>query len=150
MLSIDTIVGHVSDPCHQDRLHHIDHHGGLDIVTIAPEDLARRRLRAVTDAGRELAIALPRDQKLAHGALLLLTHDQAIMVRAGAQSWLRLTPASSVDAIELGYHAGNLHWKVRFDGASLLVCCVGDAQSYLDRIRTMVESGRVAVANEVG
>jgi urease accessory protein len=143
MLRISSIVGHMADPDLESRVNHADRHGGVDIVTIQPQDLDRRRLKATTDKGREVAIAIPRDQKLTDGAILLLSHDQAVVVRAGAQRWLRLTPASKADAVELGYHAGNLHWRVRFDGADLLVACSGDEHSYLDRIRPMLDDARL-------
>jgi len=143
MLHISRIVGHMADPDLESRVHHADHHGGVDMVTIAPEDLERRRLKAITDSGRQLAIALPRDQKLADGAILLLSDEQAVVVRAGTQRWLRLTPVSKSDAVELGYNAGNLHWRVKFEGAELLVACNGEERTYLDRIRPMLDDGRV-------
>ncbi len=68
-----------------------------------------------------MAIALPRDQKLFDGAVLLLDADRALVVRVDRQHWLQLQPRSLADAIELGYHAGNLHWRVRFADEALLV-----------------------------
>jgi urease accessory protein len=145
MLRVESILGNISQAAMAERIHHISHHGQVDFVTIAADDLDRHRLVASTDSGAEIAIALPRDQKLADGAVLLADHDRAIVVRAGEQRWLRLSPASTEDALELGYHAGNLHWRVRFSGTDLLVAQNGPAGNYTDRIAPMLSAGRVRV-----
>ena len=46
------------------------------------------------------------------GAILVLDESRAIIVRSETERWLRLEPRSIADAIELGYQAGNLHWRV--------------------------------------
>ncbi len=125
------------------KLHDLEHRGAIDTVVIPSADLSRRRLRAVTRAGVELAIALPRDEKLYDGAVLALSEDRAIVVRAATEHWLRLEPASLADAVELGYHAGNLHWRVRFHGACLLVALEGRPEDYVARIETMIADKRV-------
>lgn len=148
MLRVETILGNISQAAMAERIHHISHHGHVEFITIASDDLDRHRLVACTDAGSEVAIALPRDQKLADGAVLLADHDRAIVVRAGEQRWLRLSPRSAEDALELGYHAGNLHWRVRFSGTDLLVAQNGPAGNYTDRIAPMIADGRVSVVEE--
>jgi urease accessory protein len=50
----------------------------VEFVGIAPVDLDRRRLLARTDGGEEVAIALPRDQKLYDGAVLVLDDHRAV------------------------------------------------------------------------
>jgi urease accessory protein len=145
MLRVEAILGNMSQAAMAERLHDIGHHGLVDFVTIAAEDLDRHRLVARTDAGTEVAIALPRDQKLADGAVLVADNDRAIVVRAGQQRWLRLSPRSAEDALELGYHAGNLHWRVRFSGSDLLVAQNGPAANYINRIAPMIDAGRVVI-----
>ncbi len=146
MLHIDQIVGSRSNPEVAEVLHDLDHRGYVDTVVIASSDLARRRLRARSGRGVDLAIALPRDQKLHDGAVLVLDHNLAIVVRAANEQWLRLQPASASDAIELGYHAGNLHWRVRFDGEALLVALEGTPEDYVARLEPMVSDHRVRVS----
>ncbi len=97
-------------------------------------------------AGEDLAIALPRDQTLFDGAVLLLEAGRAIVVRVNTERWLRLSPRSIADAVELGYHAGNLHWRVRFAGETLLVALEAPVDDYLARLGTMVTERRVATA----
>ena len=148
MLRVDAVIGARTDAVLHDRLHDLEHHGAVAVLKVATVDLDRRRLRGRTDKGEDVAIALPRDQKLFDGAVLLLDEKRAIVVRAGEQRWLRLSPRSASDALELGYHAGNLHWRVRFVDADILVSLDGPAETYLARIEPMVESGRVTVSEE--
>jgi urease accessory protein len=124
----------------------LEHRGAVDVVTIPVADLPRRRLLITTRGGEELAIALPRDQKLFDGAVLLVEESRAIVVRAAGERWLRLEPRAIEDAIELGYHAGNLHWRVRFDGKALLVGLEGRPEDYLARLEGLIESRRVSAS----
>jgi urease accessory protein len=148
MLRVNSLVGARTDPDLHHRLHHLEHHGAVEMVKVATVDLDRRRLLARTEKGEEVAITLPRDQKLFDGAVLLLDESRAIVVRAGEQRWLRLSPHSASDALELGYHAGNLHWRVRFDGGDLLVSLDGPAATYVARIEPMIDGGRVTASEE--
>jgi urease accessory protein len=144
MLSVEHIIGSRLDPALSERIHDLEHRGVVDVLLISSEDVARRRFRATTQGGTELAIVLPRDQQLFDGAVLLLDDDRAVVVRLDEQRWLRLQPRSIVDAIELGYHAGNLHWRVRFEGEALLVALEAPAEDYLRRLNALVSPDRVA------
>lgn len=134
MLHIEGVVGDRSDPDLHRRLHRLEHHGAVDVVTIASADMARHRLRVTTPKGEDLAIALPRDQKLFDGAVLLIDDSRAIVVRAEVERWLCLEPRSIAEGVELGYHAGNLHWRVRFEGERLLVALEGPVETYVARL----------------
>jgi urease accessory protein len=138
------LLGHRDDPPVQAALARL-RSGGVDRLCLAAADLARRRLRARTEAGHEVAIALPREQRLHDGALLALEDDYALLVTVAREQWLCLTAADAATALALGYHAGNLHWRVRFSGHTLLIALDGPEQAYLDRLTAFVESGRVAL-----
>jgi urease accessory protein len=101
-------------------------------------------MRVRTQSGEDLAIALSRDQTLFDGAVLLLEAGRAIVVRVATERWLRLAPNSIADAVELGYHAGNLHWRVRFAGDTLLVALEAPVEDYIARLGSMVTERRVA------
>lgn len=146
MIRIDQILGSRLEPSLSERIHRLEHRGTIDIVNIPVGDLARRRLLITTERGEELAIALPRDQRLYDGAVLLMDDQRAIVVRASTQRWLRLEPRSISDAVELGYHAGNLHWRVRFDGNVLLIALEGRPEDYTARIDELISSHRVGVS----
>jgi len=143
MIVLDKILGNVSDELFSDSLHDLGHRGEIEYVSLARADTARRRLRIRTDQGTECGIALPRDQKLTNGAVLFLDESRAIVVHVQDESWLTLIPADAEAALELGYHAGNLHWRVRFDGDRLQVPLEGPVDNYLDRIRPLLDSGQV-------
>ena len=143
MLHIDAVVGDRAEPALHRRLHHLEHHDAVDEVTIPLADMARRRLRITTPKGEDLAIALPRDQKLFDGAVLLIDDSRAIVVRAEVERWLRLQPSSIAEGLELGYHAGNLHWRVRFEGECVLVALEGPVDSYYARLDNIFGGRRI-------
>lgn len=146
MLLLTEIVGHRDEPGIHDRLHAVEHAGRVETLALSVADMARRRVRGVTDAGTDCAIAIARDTSLADGAVLLLEPDRAIVVRAEVERWLRLVPRSAPDAVQLGYQAGNLHWRVRFEGADLLVALEGPVERYIARVRHLIDAGGVSVA----
>ncbi|MEJ8570061.1 urease accessory protein UreE [Microbaculum marinum] len=144
MVRIDSVVGSRLDPGLSDRIHHLEHHDAVEYVRLPTADTARKRLRVTTDRGTDCAIAIPRSQSLFDGAVLSLGDDRAIVLRVLEERWLRLRPATAADALELGYSAGNLHWRVRFDGGDLLVALEGPVEGYLARIAPLIEAGRVS------
>ena len=142
-LKIFGIVGYVSDPILDEQLHALQHQGQVESLLIQPQDVARHRLRAVTDKGTECQIVIPRDKRLGDGAVLLLDSKRAIVVRIDEQRWLKLSPASAADALELGYFCGNLHWQVRFEANLLLVALEGPEGDYLERLALFINKDRV-------
>lgn len=150
MEKLDTILGYASQPPFDAALHDLDHAGRVEYLTVAPDDVARRRIRLSTDKGTDCAIALGRDQHLADGAVLRLDDTGAIVVRLSEREWLALRARDHAAALELGYFAGNLHWKVRFDGELLEVALEGPRQGYLDRLELMLTAGKVRLAGNDG
>ena len=134
MLFISEVVGDSKDSLFSARLHNLAHVGAVEYVHVRSVDLARRRFRTKTDRGRECGIALARDARLFDGAILHMAADVAIVTRVGETRWLALTPSGLDAGIELGYHAGNLHWRVRFDGPRLLVGLDSPVAEYIDRL----------------
>ncbi|MDA0218804.1 MAG: urease accessory protein UreE [Proteobacteria bacterium] len=147
MLKFDTILGLAGDPALHERLHGLEHRGAVETIVLEPRDMARHRLRATTDKGTDCAIALARDTMLEDGAVLLLDEARAIVVRSAVQRWLALVPRDAAAALELGYHAGNLHWRVHFEGARLMVALEGPEAAYLERVAAFLEDGRVRRAD---
>lgn len=141
---IDRVLGSRLDAGLAEPLHRLAHRGQVDTLILPASDLARRRFRATSRAGTEVTVALPRDQKLFDGAVLLLAPERALVVSVDAQRWLRLRPASVAEGVELGYHAGNLHWRVRFEGSALLVALEAPVDSYLDRLSSALGGRSVA------
>lgn len=146
MLRIDRVLGSRLETAFSEEIHRLEHRGALDVVNIPVADLARHRLLAMTRGGEELAIALPRHQKLFDGAVLLIDSARAIVVRAATERWMRFEPRSIGDATELGYLAGNLHWRVRFRGEVLLVAVEGRPGDYTACLGEMISANRIAVS----
>src|SRR3981189_1524198 len=107
MLRIDRVLGSRLESEYSEEIHRLEHRGAVDLVNIPVADLARRRLLATTRGGEELAIALPRHQKLFNGAILLIDGERAIVVRAATERWMRLAPRPKGEAVELGDSARN-------------------------------------------
>ncbi|WP_394689848.1 urease accessory protein UreE [Hoeflea sp.] len=150
MLKIDHIIGSVSDAALHDRIHDLEHAHAVDFLLLARQDLSRRRFRSSTEKGSDIAISLARDEQLFDGAVLMLDQTNALVVKVEAEDWLRLTPRDQSSALQVGFHAGNLHWRVRFDGDDLLVAVERELQSYTDRIETLIKDGSVKAHFERG
>jgi urease accessory protein len=144
MLRIEQVLGSRLDPAFAERIHQLEHRGAVDLLTMPAADVSRHRFRGTTEGGTDVAIALPRDQRLFDGAVLLLENDRAVVVHVAQQRWLRLQPRTVADAIELGYLAGNLHWRVRFAGEALLVAIEAPVDDYLARLGALIGSRRIA------
>ena len=147
MLKLESIVGAATDPSIAERLHHLDHHGRVEYLSLSSEDTQRHRMRASTDSGTECAIVLDRAQHLYNGAVLMLTDEKAVVVRMLETEWLTMAPRDTAAALELGYFAGNMHWAVRFEGAWLRIALQGPVERYLERLHSFIADGR---ARQIG
>lgn len=148
MLTLNTILGLVTDEGLHALLHRLEHRGAMETITLDRRDMQRHRIRVTTDKGTECAIALARDVTLEDGAVLLADDDRAIVVRAAEQRWLRLVPRDAAAALELGYHAGNMHWRVHFQESVLAIALEGPEASYLARLEAFLGDGRARRAND--
>src|SRR5262245_9341195 len=128
-------------------MHAAEHAGRLETISLDRLNARRHRLRAITDRGTDVAIALEADQGLGDGAVLYLGEDRAIVVRLLEQPWLVVAPRDAAAALELGYQAGTLHWRVRFAGEFLAVAMEGPEQSYRDRLERLLATGRARLVS---
>lgn len=147
MLTLTRIVGSTVDSDIAHRLHHLEHEGRVESLWLAPEDTQRHRLRLQSDQGTDCAIALERRATLFDGAVLLLDAERAIVVRTHEQKWLHLAPRDAIGALELGYFAGNMHWKVRFEAGHMLIALSGPRSDYLARLDPLIASGHAMVVD---
>jgi len=141
MLRLHGIVGREKDPAHRAALHGLEHHDGIELLFVPPSDAGRKRFRLSTDRGTDCAISLDRNEELFDGAILCLERERAIIVRFGEQAVWRLRPANAAAALKLGWNAGNLHWRVRFEDDCLLILLDGPLHSYRERIMPLLEAG---------
>ncbi|MBJ3778084.1 urease accessory protein UreE [Acuticoccus sp. 2012] len=143
MLLVERVLGDAAAGDWHERLHEVVHAGGLEFVFIEPANLKRRRFRARSDGGTDVAISLPRDAVLFDGAVLYFSADRAIVLKVGEQRRLRLRPVDRDAALELGHLAGHLHWRVGFEAGDLLVAVDGDEEAYWARLKRLLEDDRV-------
>ena len=148
MLKLTGIVGMACDAGLDATLHDLAHEGLIETIVLDRRDMLRKRLRTVTDKGTDCAIALPRTTTMDDGAVLLLEARRAIVVRASVETWLIVRPADAAAALELGYHAGNLHWRVAFRGPLLAIALEGPREDYLARLENFLADGRIALADD--
>lgn len=144
MVQLTSIIGFRDDSDVAERLHVLDHQDQVEEIVLARHDLARRRIRAVTSKGTECTISLPRHQRLRDGAVLLLEEARAIVVRARPERWITFEPPDVAAALELGYFAGNMHWRVRFDGNRLSIGVEEDESFYIERLGPLLAARRIA------
>lgn len=141
MLRIKSVLGNIRDAPFSDAVHHLEHEDAVEYIFIEEADINRRRIRLETDRGTDCAVALSRDELLVDGAVLFMDQSRAVVVRVGVPQILRLCPTSVGGALRLGWHAGNLHWRVRFEDGLLVVLIDGSRADYLARLGALVEDG---------
>jgi len=145
-LRLTRIIATAEDDAVADRLHALEHDGRLETVTLGRDDLARRRIRTRTDAGTDCAIAIDRAERLFDGAVLLLEEDRAVVIRMEPERWLVVRASDPAAALRLGYFAGNMHWRVRFEGDALAIALEGRREAYVQRLAPVIDAGGVEVA----
>lgn len=143
MLRLHGVVGRETDPQVREQLHHLEHHDAVERLFVPEAELGRRRFRLATDKGTDCAVSLDRGEELADGSLLFLDRHRAVVVRIGAPKTWRLRPLRQEGALRLGWSAGHLHWRVRFEDGDLVVLLDGPRSDYAARIATLLDDGSV-------
>jgi len=145
MRLVEHVFGSRLDPDLSDRLHDLAHRDAVDRLVVKSAEVQRRRFRARTTKGEEVAVALPREQSLYDGAVLALEEAYALIVQVSQPRWLRCVPRDIQAALELAYNAGNLHWRVKFDGGALLIAQEGPADAYQARLKRLLDAGSLTM-----
>jgi urease accessory protein len=146
MLRLHGVIGHETDAPIRARLHALAHRRGVEYLFVPAEDADRKRFRISTDQGTDCAVSLDRSETLIDGALLYLDEQKAIVVRFGRQQVWRLRTSDAAAALKLGWNAGNLHWRVRFEGETLAVLLDRPVEEYRARVASLIESGDIVEA----
>ena len=143
MLRLHGIIGTAADATYADLLHDLEHKDGIELLFVPPSDAGRKRFRLTTDRGTDRAVSLDRHEDLVDGAVLFLHPERAIIARFGEQEIWRLKPVDQAASLKLGWNAGNLHWRVRFEGDVLHVLLDAPLHTYRARILPLLDSGEV-------
>lgn len=149
MLRLHGIVGRADDPAFEAVLHQLEHSDGIELLYVPPSDAGRKRFRLTTDRGTDCAVSLDRDEDLSDGAVLYVDPARAIIARFGEQEVWRLKPRDQAAALKLGWNAGNLHWRVRFEGDCLTILLDAPLHTYRARILPLLEDGDVEELGDV-
>src|SRR5437868_7126909 len=80
-----------------------------DVLTLAYDQRKRSRLRARTDLGRDVGIALARGSMLRQGDLLSAASGEVLRVRAADESVSEASTALPLLLMRAAYHLGNRH-----------------------------------------
>ncbi len=148
MLRIEGVLGTLRDASLAAAVHRLAHDGAVEYLFIAEADIGRKRIRLATDRGTDCAVSLPRHESLEDGSVLFLDSARAVVVRVGAAHTLRLRPANLEAALRLGWHAGNLHWRVRFEGGDLVVLLDAPREDYVARLAPLLADAQVEVVGD--
>ena len=73
----------------------------------------------------------------------MLEDDRAIVVKMAEDRWLSLKPKDVSTAIELGYFAGNMHWRVKFEKERLDIALESPEEIYLDRLKDFFNKNKI-------
>jgi urease accessory protein len=149
MLRLHGIIGHEDDHAYHARLHALEHRDGIELLFVPPEEAGRKRFRLLSDRGTDCAVSLERGEELRDGALLYIDDSRGIVVRFGQQAIWRLRPANEAVALRLGWNAGNLHWRVRFEDGCLAILLDGPLGEYRDRLAHLLAEGGIVDLGDV-
>lgn len=147
MIQIQSVIGHMHDPKISSALHDLSHQNKVEYIVLDHSNLQRRRFRIKTDQGTDCAISISRENKLSNGAVLLLENDRAIVVKMSEDKWLTLRPKDVSSAIELGYFAGNMHWRVKFENECLNIAIESPIEIYLERLKDFFDQNKITLSN---
>jgi urease accessory protein len=92
-----------------------------DVVRLTAEERRWVRRRVRTEAGRELALALPTGTTLEPGAVLHVEAAWYVAVEAAPEPVLAVAPRSREEALRVAFEVGNRHFTLALDGERLLV-----------------------------
>lgn len=147
MITINHILGNCHDPELSNSIHELSHQHKVEYIILDRANLQRRRFRILTDQGTDCAVTIPRDEKLSNGAVLMLNQERAIVVKMSEDQWLSLQPKDLESAIELGYFAGNMHWRVKFEKLHIDIALESPEQVYLDRLKLFFDNEKIIRIN---
>jgi len=105
-----------------------------DTLRLTWEERRWTRRRAVTEAGREVALALPTGHVLRTGDVIAVEDGWYLAVEARLESVLAAFPRDRAEAIRVAFEVGNRHFSLALAGDALLVPDDTAMQQLLNRL----------------
>ncbi|GAA3509339.1 hypothetical protein [Dietzia aurantiaca] len=147
METFRTLIGHRLDAeIKRSVLRHEDA-GRVVRLSVPQAELGRKRFKVVDQNGNHYGIALPRNLTLQNGSVLDLSSSRAVVIETTDTEQLHLRARDAEGGIQLGWHAGHLHWKVRMAGRYVTVLLDGPREDYLVRIGQFLDAGLIEVVD---
>ena len=92
-----------------------------DPLRLTWEERRWTRKRVRTEAGRELALALPTGTRLRPGAVIAVGPDWYAAVEAREEPVIAIAPRDGAEAVRVAFDVGNRHFPLAVQGDRLLV-----------------------------
>jgi urease accessory protein len=92
-----------------------------DALHLTWEERRWTRKRVRTEAGRELALALPTGTRLRPGAVIAVGPDWYAAVEAREEPVIAIAPRDCAEAVRVAFEVGNRHFPLAVHGDRLLV-----------------------------
>lgn len=105
-----------------------------DALVLTAEERRWGRRRVTTQAGRELALALPTGSVLVPGEILHVARDWYVVVEAATEPVLAVTPRSRAEGLRVAFEVGNRHFTLAIEGDRLLVPADPAMEQLLQRL----------------
>src|SRR5262245_26337877 len=92
-----------------------------DALRLTWEERRWTRKRVTTEAGGELALALPTGSLLRPGEVIAAGDDWYVVVEGRAEPVIAIAPRDRDEAVRFAFDVGNRHFPLALDGDRLLV-----------------------------
>jgi len=92
-----------------------------DVLRLAWEERRWTRKRVTTEAGRELALALPTGSLLRPGDVIAAGDGWYVVVEGREEPVIAISPRDRDEAVRVAFDVGNRHFPLALDGARVLV-----------------------------
>lgn len=130
----------------------------IDYLRLSWEELRKRRLRATTDQGREIEMALSEGGSLNDGDLLAVDDKTGIVIQTIPEMVLAIQPSSIKSFGLMSYELGNRHLPAWISAKEILVLTDPLLKSYLkqqmipftEQLRVLTDPELVAVGGGIG
>ena len=109
-----------------------------DPLVLTAEERRWARRRVTTQAGRELALALPTGTLLRPGEVLFVGPAWYVTVEAAVEPVIAVAPRSREEALRVAFEVGNRHFTLAIDGDRLLVPDDPAMEQLLERLGVAV------------
>lgn len=143
MILVESKLGNLADPMWQNRARRVS----VDPLVLEQWEAPKNRLRKASEGGVELAISLPRSERLQDGDVLYFDEASGVIVAARIalrevlvielQGLETLSPTEILrSCFELGHGIGNQHWPAVIKGTTVYVPLSVDQKVMASVMRT--------------